>query len=68
MVFITPHIVTDTSAMEQMTGQLQGQDIELQRDRLEIRPDRYRRLQRVRERATADEQAPQEDATNVWQR
>jgi general secretion pathway protein D len=67
MIFITPHIVTDTSAMEQVTQQLQGQDLELQRERLEIRPDRYRRLQRVRERA-ADRAEERGDETSVWER
>jgi len=61
MIFITPHIVTETVEMEAITEQMQGQDIEIERDRLEIEPKRWRRLQRKNQREAGKE-------TNVWQR
>ncbi len=62
MIFITPHIVTDTPEMEAISDEIQGQDIELERPRFEIEPKRWRKLQRRKEREKDKGEG------NVWQR
>jgi len=62
MIFITPHIVTDTPAMVAITEELQGQDINLEQPRFEIDPKKYRKIQRQRQRQEA------QDEEQVWQR
>ena len=50
MIFITPHIVTDTPQMVSITETMQGQDIERYRDRFTIEPKEWRKLQLQRQR------------------
>ena len=61
MIFITPHIVTDTPEMIAISEEMQGQDIELERPRFEIEPKRWRKLQRKKARERQD------GKENVWQ-
>jgi len=61
MIFITPHIVTDTPEMLAITEEMKGQDIERERPRFVIEPRRWRQLQR--------QQAREKDkSSNVWER
>jgi len=59
MIFITPHIVTDTPEMVAITEEMQGQDIERERPRFIIEPGRWRRNQRQQARENEKE-------TSVW--
>jgi hypothetical protein len=61
MIFITPHIVTDTPEMVAISEEMQSQDIELERPRFEIEPKRWRKLQRKKARERQD------GKENVWQ-
>jgi general secretion pathway protein D len=62
MIFITPHIVTDTPEMQAVSDQIQGQDLDLERPRFEIDPKRWRQLQRQEAHEAG------EHDTGVWQR
>jgi general secretion pathway protein D len=62
MIFITPHIVTDTPAMEAVSEQIQSQDVERERPRFEIDPKRWRKDQRERQREKVET-----DEKSVWQ-
>ena len=62
MIFITPHVVTDTPDLLAVTEEIQSQDIELERPRFEIDPKQWRKRQRQKAREQG------EDETSVWQR